>query len=528
LSRCCGVTSLHDKTRRDMASCMNRAAFERVVFVPGSQLRYFLADVARGLRSRHRSRIYAACANENLRKFYTNLDASLFYGLEVLNLHEARVGRLPNADEIVAKARSHEQILGTSYNTLALANRHFGHGYALGGFGHPRSRYSEEVGLLAMLDHYNRYFDAWHALIERFRPTLIVGGAKADACIARAFQIPYRSVIGSRYENLHYWCTNEYYETHEFAEEFRLLQNASVNQDLARPYLVERVHRAHFERSSGIVGLSRALGRKLLQRAYWRVRRYEKAKGYYAAEELKYIYRRWRDSRAMQGRGSRYKLVNLADVQKLPFVFYPLHTEPETSVGQASPEYFSQLTAIASLSRDLPAGVLLAVKETIHGVGRRPRDFYAQIVDLKNVVLLDMMEYGVNVVQKATATATITGTAGFEAAVAGKPVITFGRHNNYNVIPHVFQVAEETQLAHHVSHIFGRGIEYEKARQDGARYLQAVINRSFDMGEYDYVDLQRYAAESVEAATDALERSLSEPAATSRKAQAGVVSVAMQ
>ena len=152
---------------------------------------------------------------------------------------------------------------------------------------------------------------------------------------------------------------------------------------------------------------------------------------------------------------------------------------------------------------------MLAVKETIHGVGRRPRDFYGQIADLKNVVFLDMMEYGVEVVKKAAATATITGTAGMEAAVVGKPVITFGRHNNYNFLPQVFQVTDETQLAGYMRHIFSGDFDREGARSTGARFLQAVVNRSFDMADYDYVNLQNFDAGTVAAAINALSRSLS-------------------
>ena len=67
-----------------------------------------------------------------------------------------------------------------------------------------------------------------------------------------------------------------------------------------------------------------------------------------------------------------------------------------------SPEYFYQLSCIAALSRDLPAGAILVVKETLAATGRRPRDFYAQIKEFKNVVMLDIRELGLEVVRAAT------------------------------------------------------------------------------------------------------------------------------
>ena len=90
-------------------------------------------------------------------------------------------------------------------------------------------------------------------------------------------------------------------------------------------------------------------------------------------------------------------------------MFFPLHAEPESSLQVASPECLVQLSTITSLARDLPAGYYLAVKETYQTYGRRPSNFYDQIREFKNVVLLDMLELGLEVARRAEAVATITG-----------------------------------------------------------------------------------------------------------------------
>ncbi len=79
--------------------------------------------------------------------------------------------------------------------------------------------------------------------------------------------------------------------------------------------------------------------------------------------------------------------VRLADLAAKPVVYFPLHKEPEESFLLRSPERFSQHAVIAALSRALPAGALLAVKENRYAVARRPKDFYAQLAALKNVVV---------------------------------------------------------------------------------------------------------------------------------------------
>ena len=88
---------------------------------------------------------------------------------------------------------------------------------------------------------------------------------------------------------------------------------------------------------------------------------------------------------------------------------------------------------------------MLAVKDTYAAVGVRPDNFYDQIRAFKNVVLLDTMILG-HVIRQAELVATITGTAGFEAAVMGKPVISFGHHNIYNFLPHVRLITDERDL----------------------------------------------------------------------------------
>ena len=88
----------------------------------------------------------------------------------------------------------------------------------------------------------------------------------------------------------------------------------------------------------------------------------------------------------------------------------PLHKEPETDYIVRTPMYLSQQTAIMGISRDLPAGALLAVKEHVVGLGWRPPQYYRQIADLKNVVLLELFEPSIEIIKRAALTVTMLGT----------------------------------------------------------------------------------------------------------------------
>ena len=453
-----------------------------------SQYRGLLVGIARRLRDEVKAEIHLYCTNEQEATYYRrfNLETELFASVVPDNSLYENADR-PVSDEaaVIGTARANEVWLGAPINTLALADRHFGRGYALAGFNHPRSRWSERTSYAQMLQGFNAQIAFWREEFDTKRPRLLINGTRVAARIAHKLGVPVRILAGSRFKSLHQWAHNDFLENPAVEAAYRRLGGEQVAEAvLIRPYDSHMDLRKVFLRSTSTFGVVRSLGDRVLRRIWWRLRGYDKAKGYYTGEELRYFIRRWRDRRALTGA----KLAKLSDMKGARFVFYPLHTEPETALHQLSPEYFYQLSAIAALSRDLPAGVMLAVKETYHATGRRPAEFYDQIREFKNVVLLDMLELGLDVVRQCDAVATITGTAGFEAAVLGKPVITFGRHNQYNFLSHVRLVTDETQLKTCLHGALNGGFDREAMRREGARFLAAVKDVSFDLDGYKITD----------------------------------------
>ena len=97
---------------------------------------------------------------------------------------------------------------------------------------------------------------------------------------------------------------------------------------------------------------------------------------------------------------------------------------------------------------------------------------------------MNMAELGLEAARAADAVVTISGTSGLEGAILGKPVICFGRHNIYNFLPHVMVVTDETQLKGYLARAFGGGIDRAQAERDGRRFLQAIVDASFDLGSF--------------------------------------------
>lgn len=464
---------------------INNRSSLRVMMCADAEYRFLLLALARRLVREQAATIDLYCFTPQEADFYrTQGEAGLFRSIIDANiLYPTARETPPKMEAVVAEARRHERWLGLNYNELIAGDRHFGRGFALGGAGHPRSRLSERTDLQQILHAYNKTIAFWRREIEQKRPDFMLMGGTIPGTVALAMGIPYRTIATGRYLGYHYWAENLFFETPRVAHAYgKAGERASPSRPIERPYDGHAKPRQDFIRDATLIGLTKQLAFIMARTAYWHLRGYEKRKGYYLSEQLGYTIRKFRDGRRLT-RG----LAKLSDLSGKRFVFYPLQTEPEQSLQALSPEYFFQLETIAAVARDLPADVILVVKETFWSLGRRPVDFYDQIMDFKNVVMMDMLELGLDVVRAAEATITITGTAGFEAAVMGRPVVALGRHNLYNILPHVFVIEHLQDLKPTLARILDTGIDVEKAKADGQRFLEAVVTTAFDLHGYNFL-----------------------------------------
>ena len=130
-------------------------------------------------------------------------------------------------------------------------------------------------------------------------------------------------------------------------------------------------------------------------------------------------------------------LYDAFDTSKL-FVFFPLHFEPELAVLLLSPFDTDQLAIVRRLARSLPAGMYVYVKEHPQMSQYRPRHFYKELKKIPNVMLLQPEISGFDVIRASRLVAIISGAAGWEATLMGKPVITFGQpfYNSLSFVAH--------------------------------------------------------------------------------------------
>lgn len=116
------------------------------------------------------------------------------------------------------------------------------------------------------------------------------------------------------------------------------------------------------------------------------------------------------------------------------YILFPLHYQPERTTLPQGDIFVDQLLALRILSKSIPPGVKIYVKEHpsmfnisyISCMGTRSKTYYDEIIAMDNVCLVDISLDNSELIKNSLCVATITGTVGWEAMLEGVSTITFG------------------------------------------------------------------------------------------------------
>ena len=156
-------------------------------------------------------------------------------------------------------------------------------------------------------------------------------------------------------------------------------------------------------------------------------------------------------------RGMKLKLMNkyYSKMESSDSYFlYPLHYHPEASTSVLAKEYTDELSVIENISKNLPFGKLLYVKDHMSAAGYGTMAFYKKVSSLPNVKLLHYSENTKELIQGSEAVITLTSTVGYEALLLHKKVFLFGevfysRHPNCQKIAgwsDLFELLNNTEI----------------------------------------------------------------------------------
>ncbi len=111
----------------------------------------------------------------------------------------------------------------------------------------------------------------------------------------------------------------------------------------------------------------------------------------------------------------------------LPFVYIPLHNQPEMSTQTLGGPFRDQILVAEAIARDLPEGWRIYVKENPRqsGYARGPM-FFHRLSRIRGLQFVPSETSTHELSTRAQITATVCGTAGWEALRKGRPAIVFG------------------------------------------------------------------------------------------------------
>lgn len=159
----------------------------------------------------------------------------------------------------------------------------------------------------------------------------------------------------------------------------------------------------------------------------------------------------------LKSRWYLYKLRNTYDKESTDpsfedqYIYYPLHYQPERTTSPEGNHYVYQ-KLVVDLLVNSTEDMKIYVKEhpsqfdpTRHGQLGRKKYMYEDMTSHKQVQLVPLDTDPYELIDNATAVATITGTAGWEAVNRGKPTMVFGAAWYQNA-PKVYHISTRSDL----------------------------------------------------------------------------------
>lgn len=389
-----------------------------------------------------------------------------------------------------SKQKFYEKKMQMTYLDLIASNRVLGIEYAIGSEYHPVHNLSK-IDKKKIFCGLNDFFDFWVKEVKDKKINVIVSGEKEHWAVSKICNIHFRGIERARYKNYHYWTKNQFKQIDSIKKNYIFFSKKNKKK-YPKSSLIKRAYDAEF--------LRRDRNLKSLNFFNMFVRILQAFKKYILVKINggKYSYNIISSLRSILLRVFHYKYLknnsySLKEIKKFrqKIIFFPLHTEPEPQIINNSPFFFFQEALIALVSRHLPSNYILVVKESIVGTGRRNLNFYKKIKKFKNVVFIDPLEEGVNVIKNSDCVVTIAGTAGFEASILGLPVLSFSKFNDYNFLPHVFYLNDLSKVKIFFNKFLMLNSKKIKSKIDGYNYVCALVRSTFSLGKYNHLQTNK-------------------------------------
>ena len=160
-----------------------------------------------------------------------------------------------------------------------------------------------------------------------------------------------------------------------------------------------------------------------------------------------------------------------------PYLFFGLHLGLESTVVLRSQPYTNQISLIEMLSRVLPYGYKLYVREHPHWPKRFSYSYLKKANAFPNVKLLSPKHSIHEILTHAKGILVYNSNTGIESLFYDKPVLSFSDNLYYGHHPAVSQCSDLFELGEHLAKL----INTKVSRKDTIQYVRKMLRSTVDM-----------------------------------------------
>jgi len=168
-----------------------------------------------------------------------------------------------------------------------------------------------------------------------------------------------------------------------------------------------------------------------------------------------------------------------------PYLFFGFHLNQESTMGLRSMPYVNQAALVEILSRVLPYGYTLYVREHPHWPKTFPVRYLRKCKSYPNVRLLSPKISIHDIIKDSRGVLVYNSNTGIEALMYSKPVLSFASNIYYKHHPAVLHCSDSYELGAKLSELINLTVNEE----DTYKYLKKMMGISIDLviGSYFFL-----------------------------------------
>ena len=175
------------------------------------------------------------------------------------------------------------------------------------------------------------------------------------------------------------------------------------------------------------------------------------------------------------------------------YIYFPLQIQPEASTSSRVPFYMNQLATIENISKSLPLGYKLLIKEHPLGIGMNGLHFYKKIISIPNIEFVNNTISGREIIKVSDLIIGFGGTTLFESVLEGKKVLMLLPDYYYSDCKYIFKVEDKNNLYFDII----RALKFTISKDEIQEEKEKMLNFFYQRGFPRFVDFEKNMADNL-------------------------------